>query len=195
MVSVFDESQTIGPSLKPSIVEEIPRDRALEIFQNLAQLSTHSIRFTEKPLMQDEREISFEHSWLISSQKEIFIQKGLDPKEALKALVQELVYQNNPDISGTPEFEKLKIEATTYLLLRRQGLETPPPSINNFSLSQEHLSNLLNQIQESSKLLGQNFDKQLKPKVVKNYEQMTPIDKNRKLTLKEKMEAAKNKEA
>lgn len=195
VVSVFDESQTVGPSLKPTIVEEIPRDRALEIFQNLAQLSTHSIRFTEKPLMQDEREISFEHSWLISSQKEIFIQKSLDPKEALKALVQELVYQNNPDISGTPEFEKLKIEATTYLLLRRQGLETPPPSINNFSLSQKHLSNLLNQIQESSKLLGQNFDKQLKPKVVKNYEQMTPIDKNRKLTLKEKMEAAKNKEA
>lgn len=195
VVSVFDESQTVGPSLKPSIVEEIPRDRALEIFQNLAQLSTHSIRFTEKPLMQDEREISFEHSWLISSQKEIFIQKGLDPKEALKALVQELAYQNNPDISGTPEFEKLKIEATTYLLLRRQGLETPPPSINNFSLSQEHLSNLLKEIQESSKLLGQNFDKQLKPKVVKNYEQMTPIDKNRKLTLKEKMEAAKNKEA
>lgn len=195
VVSVFDQSQTTGPSLIPSIVDEIPRERALEIFQNLAQLSTHSIRFTDKPILQKGRELSFEHSWLNSSQKEVYIQKGLTPKEALKALVQELVYQNNPEISETPEIEKLKIEATTYLLLRRQGLETPPPSIKEVLLSQEHLSSLLNQIQEISKTLGQNFDKQLKPKVVKNYEQMTPIDKNRKLTLKEKMEAAKNKEA
>lgn len=195
VVSVFDESQTTGQSLIPSIVEEIPRERALEIFQDLAQLSTASIRFTENPIELEERAISFEHSWMIPSQKELYIQKGLPPKEALKTLVQELVFQNSSLSSGNQELEQLKIEATSYILLRRQGIEVTPPSVKNLSISHDNLSIILSQIQEGSNQMSQIFDKQLKPKTIKNYEQMTSIDKNRKLTLKEKMEAAKSKEA
>lgn len=89
----------------------------------------------------------------------------------------------------------MRIFADFWIILRRQGLETTPPSIEAVTLSQENLSSLLKKIQETSKHLGQKFEKQLKPKVIKNYEEMTPIEKNRKMTLKEKMEAAKNKEA
>ena len=195
IVSVFDISQTQGSPVDPTISEEISRDKALEIFKSLVQLSSLKIRFTEQPLENENRTIKFENSWLGNSENEIFIKKGLPPKVALQTLVQELVYQKLTVKNENPEIQKFEIEAIRYILLRQQGLETTfSKNSQNISLTQKTIPIILKHIQNNIAELSPTIKRQLNPPKKKTYENSEVAEKTTRFSLKEKMEAAKIKE-
>ncbi|MBG1279318.1 toprim domain-containing protein [Lactococcus lactis] len=190
VVSVFDVSQTTGGQLHPEISHDLSREKGLAIFQKLANFSKLPIRFTEVPLEKDDRAVHFGHSWIDHNQNQLVIQKGLTPKSALQTLVQELVVQNFSEV-----LQQLEVEAISYVLLRRLGIETElSETVENFKFTADAVQPLLENIQKKVEMLSVQIDKQLKPPLKKNIEAMTIDDKNRKLSLKEKMKAAQNKE-
>lgn len=186
LASVFDISQTIGAVFPETIKTTFPREKGLELFQNLSKMSEVSIHFSEKGLEKDDKLFHFEHAWFNQSGQELVIQKGLPVEQALQTLCQEIIAQRFSDDFPSPELKKLAVESIRYVTLRRFGLETtfePTAHLDQLSLSQ--LQNLMKSIQENIVQFTTDLTKQLKPVPKKVVE---------KMTLKEKLAAAQVKE-
>uniref|UniRef100_UPI00359C37EE hypothetical protein n=1 Tax=Lactococcus garvieae TaxID=1363 RepID=UPI00359C37EE len=194
LVSVFDISQTEdfvkGKQIDSDLVQEvsssIPREKAIQYFQELSKLSTKSIHFTETAMEVDDKSIHFENSWYSKQREVLYIKKHLSPEKALQTLVQELAYQKYFNSELSPDLQKAEVLSMSYIMLRQIGLETDLQIPNVFSqMNAVEIENTLDGLQEKTNSFSKEFRSLRNPK---------KKNKMQEMSFKEKMELAKHKQ-
>ena len=182
--AVFDVNQTFGEEIQHVFYKTLPREKAVETFKALCQLSSFPVKFVAKQ-NQEGREL--EQARFDESQQMIKIEKDLTSTQALQALSKVLLQVQFQEKGLSPEIQTLKVAAMNFVFLRQLGIEVSFESSDLLpQIPLVQFQPLLEKIQNQTLNFSKQWNEVLHPSVKKESYQ---------LSFKEKMAAAKIKQA